>query len=213
MQHIKTAEKPQEFLVFKIQLLRKYVKQHHPKRPTTGNSVVSKEEGISRETKKEARKPLFYVIETDQEILVWLLEMMDLHLRISSLALRKIAKSKIQPYCQEFKACRGWLQKFSQLHGLALQRCMSITQKLPKQLDEKLSAFQDMCIKFLKIAKYPLALVSSMDETPVFFDMANKSFAKRGSESVTVRSSGCEKNHVTVVLTIAACGDIFTTND
>ena len=53
-----------------------------------------------------------------------------------------------------------------------------------------------------------------MDETPVFFDMAsNKSFAKRGSESVTVRSSGCEKNHVTVVLTIAACGDIFTTND
>ena len=65
-----------------------------------------------------------------------------------------------------------------------------------------------MCIKFLKIAKYPLALVSNMDETPVFFDMVpNK------SESVTVRSSGCEKNHVTVVLTIAACGDIFTTND
>ena len=49
-----------------------------------------------------------------------------------------------------------------------------------------------------------------MDETPVFFDMVpNKSFARKGSKSVTVRTSGCEKKHVTVALTIAACGDIL----
>ena len=43
MQHIKTIEKLQEFLVFKIQLLRKYLQKNHPKRPTKGNLVVSKE--------------------------------------------------------------------------------------------------------------------------------------------------------------------------
>ena len=49
-----------------------------------------------------------------------------------------------------------------------------------------------------------------MDETPVFFDMVpNKSFARKGSKSVTVRTSGCEKKHVTVVLTMTACGDIL----
>ena len=53
MQHIRAIEKPQEFLVFKIQLLGKYVRQHHPKRPTKGYSVISKELNISRETKKE----------------------------------------------------------------------------------------------------------------------------------------------------------------
>ena len=59
-----------------------------------------------------------------------------------------------------------------------------------------------MCAKFLKIEKYSLA--------PVFFDMVpNKSFAKKGSKSVTVRTSGCEKKHVAVVLTIAMCGDIL----
>ena len=45
--------------------------------------------------KKGARKPLFYPTEIDQKILVWVLEMMDLHLPISSLALSKLAKSRI----------------------------------------------------------------------------------------------------------------------
>ena len=39
-----------------------------------------------------------YLIEIDQEVLPWLLKMMNLHLPILSLALRKFAKSKIRPY-------------------------------------------------------------------------------------------------------------------
>ena len=133
---------------------------------------------------------------------------MDLQLPILSLALRNFAKSRIHPYCQEFKASRGWLQKFSQRHGLALRRRTSISQNLPKQLEEKLSGFYEMFANFLKIGKYPLALVGNMDKMPIFFDMLpNKPFAKKGSKSVTVRTSGCEKKHVTVALTIAACGD------
>ena len=76
-----------------------------------------------------------------------------------------------------------------QRHGLALRRRNSISQKLPEQFKEKLSCFYEMCAKFLKIGKYPLALVRNMDETPVFFDMVpNKSFAKKGSQLV-VRTS------------------------
>ena len=49
-----------------------------------------------------------------------------------------------------------------------------------------------------------------MDETPAFFDMVpNKFFAKRGSKTVRVRTSGCEKKHVTVALTTAANGNIL----
>ena len=83
----------------------------------------------------------------------------------------KIYQSKTQPYYQKFKASRGWLQKFSQRHGLALRRRTSITQKLSKQLEEKFPALYEMCAKFLKIRKYPLAVFGNMDETPVFFDM------------------------------------------
>ena len=67
-----------------------------------------------------------------------------------------------------------------------------------------------MCAKFLKIGKYPLVLVGNMDETPVFFDMVlNKSFAKKISKSVTVKTFGCQKKRVAVVLTIAACEDVL----
>ena len=63
---------------------------------------------------------------------------MDLHLPISIfLALRKFAKSKIQPYYQEFKLSRGRLQSFRQHHGLTLRRRFSISQKFPKQLENK----------------------------------------------------------------------------
>ena len=44
--------------------------------------------------KKGAGKSLSYPIEIDQEILIWLLELIDPHLPILSLALRKFAISK-----------------------------------------------------------------------------------------------------------------------
>ena len=84
---------------------------------------------------------------------------MYLHLPIPTLVLRKFAKSKIKPYCQEVKASRDWLQKFSQSHELALQRSTLISQELPKHLEEKLPGFYMMCANFLKTGKYPLALV------------------------------------------------------
>ena len=49
-----------------------------------------------------------------------------------------------------------------------------------------------------------------MDETSVFFDMApEKSLVRRGIKSVTIRTSGAEKRHVTVVLTVTADGSIL----
>ena len=49
-----------------------------------------------------------------------------------------------------------------------------------------------------------------MDETPVFFDMMpEKSMVQKGQKSVTTGTSGSEKRHVTVVLTVAADGFII----
>ena len=39
----------------------------------------------------------------------------------------------------------------------------------------------------------------------------SKSSPKKGSKSIAVRTSGCEKKHVTFVLTIATCGDTLPT--
>ena len=49
-----------------------------------------------------------------------------------------------------------------------------------------------------------------MDETPVSFYMVpERSLTQKGQKSVTIRTSGSEKRHVTVVLTVAADGLIL----
>ena len=70
------------------------------------------------------------------------------------------------------------------------------SQKLPAQLERKLSMFHDHCARYMILEKYPLALVGSMDETPVFFIWCQiKKGAKNASLEPRVTS------HITVVHT------------
>ena len=97
MQHIKTIETVR-VLIFEIQLLGKSVSMQYiapTKKIDKERFGGLKENKNFNGNKKGARKPLFYPTEIDQKILVWVLEMMDLHLPISSLALSKLAKSRI----------------------------------------------------------------------------------------------------------------------
>ena len=49
-----------------------------------------------------------------------------------------------------------------------------------------------------------------MDETPAFFDMVpSKSICKTGSKECIVRTSGCEKKHLTIVLSATADGKML----
>ena len=62
----------------------------------------------------------------------------------------------------------------------------------------------------MRTGKYPRSLVGNMDETPAFFDMVpSKSICKTGSKKCIVRTSGCEKKHVTNVLSATADGKML----
>ena len=55
--------------------------------------------------------------------------------------------------------------------------------------------------------RYPAAMIGNMDETPVYFDLIpNKTIDRVGTKSCIVRSTGSEKRHITVVLTVRAIG-------
>lgn len=59
----------------------------------------------------------------------------------------------------------------------------------------------------MRIGKYPISLVSNIDETPAF--SISKSITKTGAKECVVRISGGEKKHVTVVLSAAADGTML----
>ena len=135
--------------------------------------------------------------------------MNDLHLPVSILALQKKAKL-ILSHNSCFEVSTRWVRQLKEKQNLALRKKTSLCQKLSSQIESKISSFYSKCTRFFKIGKYPLPLIGNIDETPVFFDMVlRKSLVQKGHKSVTLRTSGSEKRHVTVVLAVAADGFIL----
>ena len=125
---------------------------------------------------------------------------------MSILALQEKVKNLIKPGNPEFKASRGWIEKFFNRHKLSLRSCTSASQKLPSQLESVLTKFYADAAKFKRIGEYPLSLVGNMDETPAFFDIVpSKCIAAKVTKECVVCTSGSETKHHTVVL--SATGD------
>ena len=74
-------------------------------------------------------------------------------------------------------------------HSLTLRRQTSIQQKLPAQLEGKLTKFLVELKALREQHKFPLDLIVNMDETPVCFDMTSNTTVERcGVREVIVRA-------------------------
>ena len=61
-----------------------------------------------------------------------------------------------------------------------------------------------------KSGRFPSALIGNMDETPMYFDLVpGKTIDRVGVKSCVIRSTGAEKRHITVVLTVTADGSML----
>ena len=137
---------------------------------------------------KGAGRPLSYPTSVDEELLSWILILNDLHLPAS---VQKKAKSLILPHNPSFEASKDWIRQFKERQDLSLRKRTSLCQRLPSQLENKMSSFCSECAKLLKIGKYLFPLIGCMDQTPVFFGMIPERFlALTGEKSVTIRTSG-----------------------
>lgn len=106
-----------------------------------------------------------------------------------------------------FKASTGWCVRMMRRSGLALRRRTSLAQRLPSDFNEKLLEFQRYVIRLRKQHSYLLGHIGNADQTPVFFDMpTNTTVADKGAKSVVVKTTGNEKNRITVMLSVLADG-------
>ncbi|GFX10941.1 pogo transposable element with KRAB domain [Trichonephila clavipes] len=82
-----------------------------------------------------------------------------------------------------------------------------VSQKLPKDVDNKLISFQKYVIGLQNQKKYLLSHIRNMDETPETFDMIeNKTIGMKGTKTIHIKTTGHEKFHFTVVLSCLADG-------
>ena len=102
---------------------------------------------------------------------------------------------------QDFKASNSWVVRFMNKHGLTLHKHTSLAQHDPGNLiDCVISFILNVRCKF-HTKQYAMANVIAMDETPIWLDMPSATTVNEaGASSVTIRSTGHEKDRVTVCL-------------
>jgi hypothetical protein len=144
--------------------------------------------------------------EFEQELATWIIEQREQHLPVSR---SMIAKKALALRINEptFKASNGWIDKYLIKWGFSLRRSTTVGQQLPADLSLKIINFVKFCSK--QRAKYGLQLsaIGNMDETAVWMDMPSSTTVDLvGAKSVPLKTTGHEKNRVTVCLAAMADG-------
>jgi len=104
-----------------------------------------------------------------------------------------------------FLASNCWCTKFLRRKNLALRQKTKIAQKLPEDLDQKITSFYSFVIKSRRRENYQLVHIGNMDEMPVWFDMPSaRTVNAKGAKTVLVNTTGHEKSRFTVVLACLA---------
>lgn len=116
-------------------------------------------------------------------------------------------KELITPYNPVFIASDRWLEKFMNRNKLVLRTKTSLAQRPPAQLEDKITKFYTDIQRVRQKASYPFCFISNMDETPAYFDLVlSKVVSRKVAKDCCVITTGSEKRHVTVVLTVMADG-------
>ena len=91
-------------------------------------------------------------------------------------------------------------------NGLSHRQKTALAQRLSDDYEEKIVRFHRYIIDRRKEHNFPLHLIANMDETPLTFDMPpNRTVNNTGEKTIKIRTTGNEKNRVTVAL--ACCSD------
>lgn len=108
---------------------------------------------------------------------------------------------------QDFKASNGWVVRFMNRHGLTLRKRTSLAQHDPDNLIDRVISFILNVRRKFHTKRYAMANIIAMDETPIWLDMPSATTVNEaGASSVTIRSTGREKDRVTVCLAGKANG-------
>uniref|UniRef100_A0A8R1I340 HTH CENPB-type domain-containing protein n=1 Tax=Caenorhabditis japonica TaxID=281687 RepID=A0A8R1I340_CAEJA len=105
----------------------------------------------------------------------------------------------------DLKVSNGWLESFLNRHRFVSRRPTTVCQKAPDEYIDKIIDFFLYVEKRMRENQYNY--VYACDETSVNLDYSNSlTVEEKGSKQVTVKSTGHDKLHLTVMLTARSDG-------
>ena len=100
-----------------------------------------------------------------------------------------------------FKASKGWAIRFMHRMGLVLWHRTSICQKLPKDSEQKLLNYQLYITNLRKTGSFLMGQIANADEMAIYLEMPpNYTLEKKGVMEAILKTTGCEKLRLTVML-------------
>ena len=144
----------------------------------------------------------------NQDIFEWFSEKRSQGIRITRKALLLEAQRRfLAGGITSFKASRNWLEKWKARHSVSTREKTTVAQKMPPQMEEKILSFHRFVIRMRKLRNYPISNIGNMDKTAVYFGMpGNSTLHHNGEKTVIIRTTGHEKDKVTIVLAAMANG-------
>lgn len=107
----------------------------------------------------------------------------------------------------DFQGGPSWCLRFMRRKQLSIRSRTTVCQTLPADFEEKLVNFRAYCID--KVADYNISpdSVINMDEVPLTFDLPlNRTVEKRGTKTISIKTTSHEKASFTCVLSCTAPG-------
>lgn len=151
-------------------------------------------------------------VDIDKQVIDWVYTRREQGIRVTGVAVKREAlRLNLQNGTQGFKASYGWLRRFMKRHNISFRVATHTAQKLPAELEEKRQNFFRFIIRMRKQRGYDLKFIGNMDETPVYLDMpGTRTLHTVGDKTIAMRSTGHEKERVTVMLAGLADGTKLT---
>ena len=176
--------------------IREWMKQEHEltKMKKEGRSKSKRLKGAGRRPHDE---------DMEESLFDWIIDLRQRNLRVSRVMI--LRQARVLSTNDSFKGSIGWLNGFLKRKGLSLRRKTTVCQNPPEACVRKLVDFI-MRLRRLQLSeKFSKNYIFAMDETACWFNMpSDTTIDVTGAKSVSVKTTGHEKNHFTVVLTAKA---------
>ena len=162
----------------------------------------------SKRLQGTGRKPLDSDLE--EELFDWIINLRSHNVRVSRKMIRDKARTMMagKDPLSDFTASKGWLQLFLKRKSLSLRKKTTVCQKTLVDGIPKLVSYC-MHIRKLQIAyKFSSDGIFAMDETACYMDMpSDTTIDVRGAKPVSLKTTGHEKDHFTVIFSDRADGN------
>lgn len=107
----------------------------------------------------------------------------------------------------EFKGGASWCYRFMVRNKLSMRSRTTMCQKLPADHIEKIQNFREFVALQIQENTIIADSIVNMDEVPLTFDIPmGRTVNQIGERSISIRTTGHEKSHFTVVLGCCASG-------